>query len=132
MYHQVKPDWILIANTIRARVLQQERGRSITVVESFVHPAGRGQPSAPLRDPQEKAHTAFAHELAQYLEQEARQGHFASLSIVARPPFLGDLRQALGHFTQALLTAVHEADLTGVGIADLDERIPRELAIVAH
>ena len=71
-----KPDWILIANTTRARVLQQ-RGVVIEILESFVHPAGRGQATPPLLDARQKEYTRFAQELAQYLEAEARMGHFA-------------------------------------------------------
>jgi protein required for attachment to host cells len=127
-----KPDWVLIANTTRARVLQQEPGSAMVVLESFVHPAGRGQPSEPLMDARQKECTRFAHELAQYLEQEARQGHFGSLTIFASASFLEELRASLGRITKRLLSGLHELDLTSVGVAELERRVSDELAAAAH
>lgn len=126
-----KPEWILIANTTRARVLQQQSSM-IEVLESFVHPAGRGHATPRLPDPREKAYTRFAQELAQYLEAEARQDHFASLVILAPPPFLDELRAALGKFTARLLVGTVERDLTSWGVAELGRQVSRELAAVTH
>ncbi len=125
------PDWILIANTTRARVLQQ-RGPVMEVLESFVHPAGRGQVMPPLLDARQKNYTRFAQELAQYLEAEARMGHFASLLILAPLPFLEELRGALGKFTARLVVGTVERDLTSWGLAELGRQVSRELAAVAH
>jgi len=125
------PDWILIANTTRARVLQQ-RSAVIEILESFVHPAGRGQATRPLIDARQKEYTRFAQELAQYLEAEARMGHFASLVILAPLPFLDELRGALGKFTARLVVGTVERDLTSWGVAELGRQISRELAAVAH
>ncbi|MGZ5786931.1 MAG: host attachment protein [Ramlibacter sp.] len=126
------PDWILIANTTRARVLQQEAGGPMEVIESFVHPAGRGQPIGPIVDPREKSYTRFAHELAQHVEQEARQGHLCSLFIFAPQPFLDVVGSALGKISRRMLCGTHEIDLTSVGLAELDRRIHRELEAAAH
>jgi hypothetical protein len=131
MYTRTKPDWILIANPKRARVLQHEPGCAMSVVESFVHPAGRGQTSAMLA-PGEEECTAFAREVAHYLEQEARRDRFRALSICAREPFAHELCEALGRFTQALLSGVHEADLTSCAVAELEQRISREMALAEH
>jgi protein required for attachment to host cells len=126
------PDWILIANATRARVLQQEAGGAMEVLESFVHPAGRGQPVEPITDPREKSYTRFAHELAQHVEQDARQGHLCSLVIFAPQPFLDELVSALGKAGRRLLCGAHELDLTSVGLAELDWRIQHELEAAAH
>lgn len=126
------PDWILIANTTRARVLQQQRGGMMEVLESFVHPAGRGQVMPPLLDARQKEYTRFAQELAQYLEMEARMEHFASLVILAPVPFLEEVRAALGKFTVRLLVGTVERDLTSCGIAELGRQVERELAAAAH
>jgi hypothetical protein len=126
------PEWILIANTTRARVLQQHRGAVIEVLESFVHPAGRGLATPPLLDARQKEYTRFAQELAQYLEAEARMGHFASLVILAPLPFLDEVRAALGKFTARLVVGTVERDLTSWGVAELGRQITRELAAVAH
>lgn len=127
-----KPAWILIANTTRARVLQQESGSAMVVLESFVHPAGRGQSADPLADGRLKESTRFAHELAQYLEYEARRGHFGGLTIFACTSFLEELRAGLGKMTVRLLTGVHELDLTNVGVAELERRVSHELTLSAH
>lgn len=132
MHTRPIPDWVLIANTTRARVLQQEPGSAMVVLESFVHPAGRGLRIEPLLDPRQKECTRFAHELAQYLEQEARQRHFDCLTIFASSSFLEELRASLGKITQSLLSGIHELDLTSVGIAELERRISHELALAAH
>ena len=126
------PDWILIANTTRARVLQQEADGPMEVIESFVHPAGRGQPVGPITDPREKSYTRFAQELAQHLEFEARQDHLGSLFILAPQPFLDEIFSALGKISRRMLRGTHEADLTSVGLAELDRRIHRELEVAAH
>jgi protein required for attachment to host cells len=132
MYTRSKPAWILIANTTRARVLQQEPGAAMVVLESFVHPAGRGLRSEPLLDARQKECTRFAHELAQFLEHEARQAHFSSLTIFASPSFAEELRAGLGRNTGRLLAGIHELDLTSVGIAELERRVSHELLLAAH
>lgn len=129
MHTRPKPDWILIANTTRARVLQREPGSAMVVLESFVHPAGRGQR---LMDATQKECTRFAHELAQYLEHEARQGHFGCLTLFASTSFLEELRAGLGKVTTRLLSGIHELDLTSVGVAELERRVSHELAAAAH
>lgn len=132
MHHRPQRDWILIANTTRARVLQQEAGSAMVVLESFVHPAGRGVRTEAPKDARQKECTPFAHELAQFLEFEARQGHFVSLTIFASSSFVDELRAGLGRMTQRLLLGLHEQDLTSVGVAELERRISHELSLAAH
>jgi hypothetical protein len=126
------PEWILIANTTRARVLQQQRGAVIEVLESFVHPAGRGLATPPLLDARQKEYTRFAQELAQYLEAEARRGRFGSLVILAPLPFLDEVRASLGKFTARLVVGTIERDLTSCGVAELGRQVSHELAEAAH
>jgi protein required for attachment to host cells len=123
-----KPDWILIANTTRARVLQQEPRSAMVVLESFVHPAGRGQRTE-LMDARQKECTRFAHELGKYLEHEAHVGHFGSLTIFAPASFLEELRAALGTATLRALAGTHELDLTSIGVSELERRVSQELAL---
>jgi protein required for attachment to host cells len=132
MQTRPKPDWILLANTTRARVLQQEPGSAMVVLESFVHPAGRGQRAEPLLDARQKEGTRFALELARYLEHEARQGHFGCLTIFASGAFLEELRGGLGKATARLLSGTRELDLTSVGVAELERRVSYELSVAAH
>ena len=90
----MKPDWILIANSTRARLLQQERDDRVTVLESFDHPQSRSKISdlvddraghestdrsyggtayQPRTDARQKEHQRFARELAEFLERQAQQ-----------------------------------------------------------
>lgn len=120
----MKPDWILIANATRARLLQQEGDGRLLVLESFIHPAGRGRVSGPT-DP------GFARELGRYLENEARMDHFATLCLFVSSAFLPELRAELGKHTVAKLGCVREQDLTGFGLPEIEPRIARELALEA-
>ena len=119
----MKPDWTLIANATRARLLQQERGAPMVILESFVHPRGRGKLDAVGDE-----HIEFARELAHLLEQEAQLDHFRSLTIFASSGFLGEIRDELGKATQCRLQGTHELDLTHLGLSELEERIAHELA----
>jgi protein required for attachment to host cells len=124
------PNWILIANATRARVLEQSPGNRMVVLESFVH-AGRGQ-RFESADGGRNEITRFAQVLAQFLEQEARLGHFGGLSIFACGSLLEELRASLGKVTAALLYGTHEMDLTSVGLAELEWRVPHEVALASH
>ena len=119
----MKPDWTLIANATRARLLQQERGAPMVILESFIHPRGRGKPDA-----DDHEHMEFARELAHLLEQEAQLDHFRSLTIFAIGPFLGEIRDELGKATRRRVVGTHELDLTSFGLSELEERIAHELA----
>lgn len=144
----MKPDWTLIANASHARVLQQQRGEPMVMLKSFLHPESRskvseladdraghettvrafgGAPYSPRIDAKRKEHERFARELADYLEHEAGQRRFQSLSVFASSPFLGELKAELGSATANLLAGTHDVDLTAVGLAELERRIAHEL-----
>lgn len=143
------PDWIVIANATRARIVQRERGAPMTVIKTFSHPASRskvrdlvddraghgssdhawgGSVYPPRLDARRKEHERFACELAAYLERAAERGAYRSLALLASSPFLGELRSELGHAADKLVTVFHDVDLTAVGPAELEKRILRELA----
>jgi len=144
-----KPDWIVIANASRARILQRGRGEPMTVIKIFSHPEGRSKVSdladdraghgssdhswggsayPPRIDAKRKEHERFATELGAYLERAAEQGTYRSLALLASSPFLGELKAELGPAAEKLLTVTHDVDLTAVGPAELEKRILRELA----
>lgn len=144
----MKPDWILIANATRARLLQQDSKQRVTELESFEHPESRskvGQLASdragyertdrafgaaayqPRTDAKQKEHQRFARQLAQYLEQQAQQGHFGRIEVFASSPFLGELKAELGAATTRLLGGTHDLDLTMVGKAELGRRLAQEL-----
>jgi hypothetical protein len=120
----MKADWVLIANATRARLLLHERDGGVVILESFIHPAGRGRVEAPS-DP------GFAQELGRYLEQEARMDHFSTLSLIVPEPFLAQLRAELGKFTRTLVCGAREQDVTAVAPGELGRVIARELAAEA-
>jgi protein required for attachment to host cells len=145
----MKPAWTLIANSTHARLLQQQRGEPMVALKSFEHAQSRskvsdladdrmGHESAdgswggtsfqPRVDPKRKEHEKFAHELAAYLEKEAQEGRFASLTLFASSPFLGELKAALGDAAGRVLAGTHDLDLTSVGLTELEKRIAHELA----
>jgi protein required for attachment to host cells len=145
----MQPDWILIANASRARVLQQQQGRRLAELKIFEHPESRLHSSELGDDPrgrqrrdglygaaafephlsaQRKEHVRFAHELAGYLETAAQQGLYRSLQVFAGSPFLGELKAELGDATRRLLAGCHDLDLSSVGPAELGRRIEHALA----
>jgi len=132
----MKPDWTLIANGTRARLLQQEAGAPMVILESFIHPLRPGDGFAPaslfgeLEADWARAHqhTEFARELAHLLEQEAQLEHFRALTVFACKPFLGELLEEFGNATRRRLLAAQDADLTGFTLSEIEERIAHELA----
>jgi protein required for attachment to host cells len=143
----MKPDWILIANASRARLLHRRAGEPLALVRSFEHPESRrkagelgddraghevgargdaGAAYTPRIDAKEKEQLRFARELADVLEHEARLNTFGSLSVFASSPFLGELKRELGGVTAQLLSGAHDVDLTAVGLKDLTARIAQE------
>jgi hypothetical protein len=128
MNENTKPDWALIANPTRARVLQHAEDQAMVVLESFIRPSGRGT-ALPLVNRRQTTSILFAHELTEYLELEARQGHYGSIAIFAPAPFLDELRGGLGKVTAMLLTTTCEMDITHIGAAELPKRVMRELEL---
>ena len=140
----MKPHWILVANATEARLLQQEQGEPLVVLQAFHHPAGRqhsaqlgddkagreasghgfgGAAYQPHVDAQTKEHLQFARELAAHLEKAAGEHLYAALALYASSPFLGELKNALGEGTHKLLTATHDVDLTSFGLGEIERRL---------
>lgn len=141
----MKPHWILIASSARARLLQQDQpANGPFLLKTFDHPASRlhsselGDDEAgrersdrgpratvlqPRLDAHRKEHLHFARELAAALEDGAVRGECASISVFAASPFLGELKKELGTETQRLLESTHDLDLTHVDTPNLDRRL---------
>lgn len=144
----MKPEWILVANAAQARLLQREAGCPLVVLQAFHHPASRQHSSAlgdaargrqgadgafgaaafePRMEPQHKEHLKFAGELAEALEDGAREGRYAALQVFAASPFLGELKQRFGDTTRKLLQGAHDLDLSAVGLTEMEKRIQHAL-----
>ena len=145
----MKPEWILIANATRARLLQRDPYTPLMIIKSFTHLAGRSKVSdladdraghestdttyggaayTPRVDAKRKEHERFAQELADHLEHGAQQGAYESLTLFASSPFLGELKAHLGSAASRLLSGTHDVDLTAVGPVELERRIAHEMA----
>jgi protein required for attachment to host cells len=143
----MKPHWILVANATEARLLQQEPGGPLVVLQAFHHPesrlhtaelgddrAGRevsghgfgGAAYQPRLDAQRKQHLHFARDLADHLEQAAGEHRYASLAVYASSPFLGELKQLFGDATRKLVAGTHDVDLTSFDVAEIERRVQQE------
>lgn len=152
--HGVKhavPDWVLVANAARARCFARDPANgAMRELCAFVHPASRlpgsslggdrgGQVRksaastrfAPHTDPHKKELAAFAAELADHLEDAARQHRFPRVALIASAEFLGELRAQLGSGTRHLLAASAALDLTRCEGADLEHRVTQALPDMA-
>lgn len=145
----MKPDWLIVANAAHARLLQQEPGAPMTVLQAFEHPASRLH-SSELGDaergreatdrsfggaayeahiePQRKEHLHFARELAAVLEQGAQQGRYHRIHVFASSPFLGELKAQLGTATQRLVAGTHDLDLSALALSEIEQRVQHVLA----
>ncbi|MCF6298504.1 MAG: host attachment protein [Thiomicrorhabdus sp.] len=112
----MKPAWILIADSSRARIFTAENSvAELVEIESLTHSEGRlldqdlisDQPGRSKEsegssghayvgeiDPKEQENIHFAKRVAQHLCHELNLNKFENLFVVASPAFLGVLRQA--------------------------------------
>jgi len=82
--------------------------------------AGQGRHAMePRTDPREVEQQKMLHELAKYLEQEAKKGSYDRLVIVAPPRALGSLRSELPPGARTKVSGELDKDLTQVAIHDL-------------
>jgi protein required for attachment to host cells len=142
----MKADWILIANAAHARLIAQEPGSPMVVLESFEHPQSRGRVGelardqagreksdgvhtatayVPRLDAKTKEHLRFARQLAGRLESAAQEQRFHKLTVFASSPFLGELKEEFGTVTSQRLAGTHDVDLTAFGLADIEQRVAR-------
>ncbi len=112
----MKPAWILIADSSRARIFTAENSvAELIEIESLSHSEGRlsdqeltsdqlgrskesegmgGHVYVGEIDPKEQENINFAKRVAQHLCHELNLNKFEHLFVVASPAFLGTLRQA--------------------------------------
>lgn len=124
------PQWFLVANAARARLLSRPGNGPLQLLRAFGHvesraPTGKKDFVAfePRMRPRDKERHRFAHELARFIDREAREGRFATLSVFAPNPFLGELKHELGAATVHRLAAAEDLDLTQENIAELERRL---------
>lgn len=139
--------WILVADRAKARLLAiNTADHSLTEIEDFVNPEGRGREPArerpprthdrmgdsrhaiePHTSPQEKAVELFARELAAALERGRTDHLYRDLVLVALPQFLGALNTALDEKVRACVTAEIPKGLASADLPDIVAHLPDRL-----
>lgn len=147
----MKTTWIVLANSSRARIMEREAGGRLEEVADLVHaqsrekaseltsdreghaqkahgdPGHAGTEFQPHTDPRQKEHAIFAAEVARYLADAVTQGRCAGLVLIASDPFLGTLKEHLGHAVTRVLGAAIPRDLSTFSGAELTRRVTEAL-----
>ena len=85
---------------------------------------------SPRMDPLRKRHMAFAHQLAEYIDNAIDQGSCDELVIAASCPFLGELRSVLSAKAKKRLAADIDLDLMAFGLSELERRLDEQLRLI--
>ncbi len=140
-------DWIVVANSARARVFERDgENQALREIADHVHPASRQKAAelggdrpgrarkgdastafAPHTDVRERERHRFAREVAQMLEEAALAKRMPGLVLLASDSFLGELKAALGDATRRLLKRSAPVDLTSFQHAELEQRVSRAI-----
>ena len=144
--------WIVLANAARARICRFDKADADLVeLASFIHPESRQKGSAladdrgghvekgyggsrggtqlePRADPHDKAHEAFARQLAGYLDDAVLDHQCQSWVLLASNPFLGELKAHLGRASGEALRAAVPVDLTTLHGPELRAHVAEALA----
>lgn len=120
---------VLVADSRRARLFDAEgQPFRLTEIVDFAQPravlegdsprghifageSGTRHGLEPTSLPKDKQKRNFAVDLANYLEDELSHGNFSSLTVVAPPEFLGELRTAFSQRLNAVIGASIAKDL---------------------
>jgi protein required for attachment to host cells len=81
-------------------------------------------PFQPRADVRRKERISFARAIAERLHDGLKADAFASLTLIAAAPFIGELRAALSGAVAVRVQATLTSDLTHVGLAQLRARVP--------
>lgn len=148
----MQTEWIVLANTARARICERDAAGGLTELADLVHPESR-QKGSELNadrgghaqkghggddhhgtsldsrvDPRRKAQQAFAREVAAYLEAAVKDGRCASWVLMASDPFLGELKAELGQGAQRALRRAVGHDYSALTGRELAQRVREVLA----
>ncbi len=144
-------NWIVVANSAQARVLEAADGSGdaggapFVHLADLVHPQSRqrgselasdrpgqamggghspgGTSYGPRTDPREREHERFAHELAEFIDHGVAEGRCAGLVLVAASPFLGRLKGQLGKQATKAVMRTLAVDCTTLDEKALAERL---------
>lgn len=130
------PTWILLANGHRARFMQHDRADgSLVEIAGFIYPAASlangGARFEPATGVEEKAHSRFARQLADYLNKAVANRQCDRVALIASGPMLGVLRPMLLPRTTELLVGSVDRDLTLYQGSELQQRVRDALGPLA-
>jgi protein required for attachment to host cells len=141
----MKKVWVVVANSSEAKIYRAENKDILVEHGMLFHDESRlpgrelvsdgpgrenasqlsgGDTYDQKTSPRLKEALFFADSLAHFLEEGHRSGHFNKLYVIAKPPFLGHLRESLSpHVASAIETEIHK-DLTKETIDAIREYLP--------
>ena len=145
----MKPTWILVADSSRARIFTAESPSSQLIeINSLAHPQSRlheqdlssdlpghdsdksGAGRHGFQDeiePKEQEVIDFAKQISKHLDQARSSNKFKQLLIVAAPAFLGTLRNQLTDQTRKLVSIEMDKNLTQQKAEDIRGHLPEYL-----
>jgi len=144
----MKLTWILVADTTRARIFTADTPSSpLEEIEDLSHSKSRlhdreitsdlpgkiksvgggGHAYEQPTDPKKYEAEAFAHSIAQHLEDAHNEGRFEQLLIIAGPSFLGMLRSNLPEQIKKLVRFELDKEITSLSAAEIRQYLPQYL-----
>ncbi len=144
----MKPTWILVADSGRARIFTTETPSSpLLEIEDFSHIEGRlhdreitsdlpgkikstgggGHAFEQPTDPKQHEAENYAHLVAHFLLDAHNAKKFDHLLIVAAPAFLGLLRSHLHEPVKQLICFELDKDLSKMNASDIRQHLPEFL-----
>lgn len=143
---------IVVADSREARLFTRQGDHDPLTPLSTLHPAGDmsgdredkrrhgghmqsdhrpgGVAVSPRMDPLRKRHMAFAHRIAEYIDNAVDDGSCDELVVAASCPFLGELRSVLSSKAKKRLTADIDLDLMAFGLSELERRLEEQLQLI--
>lgn len=146
----MKPAWILVADSSRARIFSAENSAADLIeIETLTHPQARlheqeldtdlpgkargsfGGGGHALDDqttPKAQEEINFAKSVASHLCDELNQNKYDRLFVIAAPSFLGDLRGAFGARVAKQVVFTLDKNVTGLSPKEIRGYLPHSLA----
>lgn len=137
--------WIVVANGSHSTVYKVENAQTLSVLKNFNHqeshlPSRELKADGPGRQTKRmgfgtdtyeqktptkvKEADEFAQEIAAYLEEGLHSGEYERIYLVAKPPFLGYIRQNLHPNVSKLVESEVHKDLTQMRPEQIREYLP--------
>ncbi len=137
--------WIVVANGSQSKIYRAENVNTLVELKEFRHEEGhlkrdelnsdrpgrmtsRGGFGTDTMEektpPKVKEANNFAQEIARYLEEGCTSGECDRIYLIAKPPFLGHIRQSLNPNVSKLVESEVNKDLTQMRPEEIREYLP--------